>query len=113
MHEAGIVQEMLVTAERSARGAGCGTITRIVLRVGVFSSAVPEALEFAFEVLRAETPAANARLEVEWVPVTCHCATCDRSFQPEGMVFRCPDCGGLSADIRAGRELAMVSMEVS
>ena len=101
----------LAVAEAARRGAT--EIHCVTMRIGALANVVPDALEFAFEVLRADTAAANARLVVEWVPTVCYCAACEKAFQPEGMIFQCPDCGQFSADIRSGRELAMVSLEVS
>lgn len=111
MHEAGIVQEMLATAERSAREAGCRTITRIVLRVGVFSSAVPEALEFAFQALRPGTLAAGAVLEIERVAASAWCPRCGREFAAEDVILLCPDCGQVSGELRRGFELDLLRLE--
>jgi hydrogenase nickel incorporation protein HypA/HybF len=50
-------------------------------------------------------------LEYELVPVKCHCAPCDADFEPNGFVYECPQCGELSWDIRAGKELDLMSVE--
>jgi hydrogenase nickel incorporation protein HypA/HybF len=65
MHEAGLMQSALDLAADHARRAGAGNIRRVVLRVGAFSGAEPDALRFAFEALAPGTPAAGATLELE------------------------------------------------
>ena len=43
------------------------------MRVGAFSGVVPDALEFAFEVLKHDTPAETATLEMEVIPLRIYC----------------------------------------
>ena len=111
MHEAGIVQELLALADRQARTAGCSRVTRLVVRVGVFSSAVPEALEFAFAAMKPGTCAADARLEIERVPAAAWCARCQREFAADDVVLLCPQCGTISAELRRGFELELRSLD--
>jgi hydrogenase nickel incorporation protein HypA/HybF len=113
MHEASIMQEALAQAEAQARQHGCTVIHVLRLRVGTLSGVVPEALEFAFEALRAGTPAAQARLEIERVEARAFCRDCQREFTLEDAVFPCPDCGGWQSDLRQGRELELARLEAS
>lgn len=113
MHEAGIVASMLELAEAQARRAGARVIHRVRLRVGAMSGVVPEALEFAFAALQGGTLAADARLEIEAVPATAFCGACQRAFEPDDAVFACPQCGEFSAELRQGRELELVNLEIS
>lgn len=113
MHEAGLAQTALEIATEKARERGATRIHRMTLRVGDLSGVVPEALRFALEAISPGTPAEGAAFEIEIVPVECHCVTCDRPFLPVDMVYTCPACGTLSADVRQGYELELVSLEVS
>ena len=56
MHELSIMQSALSQALEQARHAGAGKVHEIRLRIGVLSGVVPEALQFAFEVLAEGTP---------------------------------------------------------
>jgi hydrogenase nickel incorporation protein HypA/HybF len=103
----------LELAAVEAARQGATRIYRLTLRVGALAGVEPDALTFAFDVVRTGTPAAAAELTVEHVPVVCHCGACDREFRPPGPVFRCPTCGELASDLRAGRELELASLEVS
>lgn len=65
MHEASLMQSALEMAQDVARQQNANRIHRIRLRIGQDSGVVPDALTFAFEVMRANTICANAVLEFE------------------------------------------------
>ena len=113
MHEVGIMLEALEIAEGVARKAEATQIHRIQLRVGGLSGVVPEALRFAFESLAPKTMAAEAILDIEVVPVKVRCASCDIEFEPTNLFYECPQCGECSSDIRRGKEIDVMSVEVS
>jgi hydrogenase nickel incorporation protein HypA/HybF len=113
MHEASIMQEALAQAEVHARQHGCTAIHTIRLRVGALSGVVPEALEFAFEALKAGTMAAEATLTIERVEARALCPACRREFTLEDAVFPCPACGGWESELLQGRELDLARIEAS
>ncbi|MFE4107586.1 hydrogenase maturation nickel metallochaperone HypA [Almyronema epifaneia] len=113
MHELSLMQQTLEIALTQAQQQGASQIHGLKMRVGVGSGAVPEALRFAFDVVIADTPAAGATLAIESVPVICHCNYCDRPFQPPDWIYQCPECGQLSDRILAGREIELLTLEVS
>lgn len=112
MHEVGIMQSTLDIAEQQALAAGATIIHEIRLRVGQMSGVVPEALEHAFAVLKEGGMAENARLVIDYVPAVCWCSECQREFESSGMFCICSDCGTPSGEVRKGRELEIVSLEV-
>lgn len=107
------MQNTLDLALARARQNGATRIDCLTLKIGGLSGVMPEALEFAFEVLIRGTMAEDARLEIETIPVVCYCQNCDRSFQPEEYIFDCPQCQQISSDIVTGRELELASVVVS
>ena len=113
MHEWSIMASALEIALEQARRPGASRIHSITLRIGELSGVVPEALTFAFESLVAGTAAEGARMVVETVPVLCHCLRCGEQFHPTDVIYQCPFCGQISADVRRGRELELASLEVS
>lgn len=113
MHEVALMQNVLEVALENAQRQNATAIHAVRLRVGALSGAVPEALEFAFEVLVRGTIAEGARLEIEKVPALCHCSSCKIDFEPDPVVFACPQCGQPSATIQKGRELEIVSLEIT
>lgn len=107
------MQDTLAIALRRAAEEGAQRIHRLTMRIGPLSGVVPEALEFAFDVLAQGTIAEGAKLEVERVPIRCYCPTCRLEFQPEDFLYECPRCHDSRVEVHAGRELELASLEVS
>ena len=113
MHEVSIIQSMLDIAFEQSQSQGANQIHQLNLRVGTISGVIPEALRFAFESCVQGTIAADAKLEIEWIKAICYCHQCHAEFTPHDWVYICPRCDRLSHEIRQGRELQLVSLEVS
>lgn len=112
MHEVSIMAEAVRIAVETAKSAGANRVTALRLRVGRLSGAVPAAMEFAWDVVRRDTVAADARLEIESVAAVCWCAACQTEFECADYLDECPQCHGLSGDLRRGRELEIASVEM-
>lgn len=113
MHEVGIMQNTLAMAIAKAEASGATRIHQLQLQIGALSGVVPDALQFAFETLRQNTIAAEALLDVEFIPATCWCGACQSEFQSPDLLFECPKCGILASELRRGRELHLKSVEIS
>jgi hydrogenase nickel incorporation protein HypA/HybF len=113
MHEVSIMAQTLEIALENACQQGANKIHRLKMRIGEMSGVVPEALNFAFDVVTEETIAEGANLEIEMVPVVCYCPHCQIEFQPNSLFYECPQCDRLSNKIIAGREIELTSLEVS
>ena len=112
MHEISIAESIVQIAEAKAREQGARSVQLIKLRLGAFSTIVPEALQFAFEVVRQGTLSHNSCLDIEIVPMVVHCAVCDRSAEPEGSLrLHCGVCG-FPLEIMSGEELQVEYIEV-
>jgi hydrogenase nickel incorporation protein HypA/HybF len=85
-------------------------VSRVVIRVGELISVVPEALQFAFEVLSPDTVASGADLIIEHVPARSRCTVCRHEFASGFTIQVCPECGK-AADFIEGRELYLQSLE--
>ena len=106
MHETAIALSIIELAERYSRDNGSLPVERIHLRVGAFTTIVPDALHFAFEAMRAGTLTETAALDIEPVPLTCVCPGCGATASPpvEDLVLLCARCGA-PLEILTGREL--------
>ena len=113
MHEVSLMENTLNIALAQAKQANAAKIDFLTMEIGDLSGVIPEALEFAFEVLRPGTIAENAQLEINSVAVVCHCQLCNCNFQPEAYIYTCPRCQQVSNKIIAGKELELVSIVVS
>ncbi|MGE0490514.1 MAG: hydrogenase maturation nickel metallochaperone HypA [Vulcanimicrobiota bacterium] len=113
MHELSIAHSIVEMVSEVADREGATRILAIHLRIGALSAVVEEALRFAFEIAAVGTPAAEARLEIEAVPVTIFCQACQAEHQLASVQrFFCPVCQQPSAKIVAGNELEVVRLEV-
>lgn len=106
------MESALGLALESAKQAGAQRVLVIRLRVGALSGVVPEALQFAFEALAPGTPAEGAELAIEEVPACFWCGVCANEFTADDLFAECPLCHTPSAELRAGRELQMASLEI-
>ena len=92
--------------------AGTAPICALRVRVGPLSGVVVDALRFAFEALAPGTPAAGARLDIEETAITIHCPRCGADFATPLGSYQCPSCGSTDGELRGGKELELVSIEV-
>jgi len=113
MHEFGIAQGLLDTVLAKAGETNSKRVECIKLEIGILCGVEVEALTFAFNCLSEGTPAAKAKLEIEHIPLRCHCDQCSQLFLCKPFSYHCPNCGTTSRSIRTGREMNMISMEVS
>jgi hydrogenase nickel incorporation protein HypA/HybF len=113
MHEVSLLESTLELAVDYAHQQGATQIHRLTLRVGQLSGVIPEALQFAFDIVVQGTIAATATLSIETIPAICYCSTCHQDFQPTDWIYECPTCHQLSAKLLQGRDLELVSLEVS
>lgn len=112
MHEVSIMAEAVRMAVETAQSAGAKRVIGLRLRVGTLSGAVPEAMQFAWDVVRRDTSAAEAWLEIESVPAASWCANCQVEFECRDFVNECPRCHDVSGDLRRGRELEIANVEI-
>ena len=113
MHELSIATSVVEIASQHVREAGGGRVAAITLRIGRLSCVHEDALRYSFDLARDGTPLADAELRIITVPVRVWCPACAAEFELLGIQrFACPSCGQLSADIRAGRELDLDSIEL-
>jgi hydrogenase nickel incorporation protein HypA/HybF len=110
MHELSIAQSVVQIVMRHAGGR---RVHRVELRVGHLRQVVPSALEFAFQVVTADTPVEGAELVIVDVPVQGRCRACGAQTVIEAFPMQCERCGGLDVELVAGEELLVDSIEVS
>ncbi len=107
MHEMAIAQSVFDIAFGEARKHGVARIRKIKLSIGEFSGAVKDSLDFAFDVLKKNTPAADADIEIEVVKLRAVCDECGEVECRLGDIkFTCRKCGR-KLTITAGRDMTV------
>lgn len=113
MHELSIATAVIDEVAKHVAAAGGGRVLAITLRIGRLSCVQEGALRLSFELASADTELSGARLEIIDVPVRIWCPACGAEQELPGVQsLACPECGRLSGDIRAGRELDLESIEL-
>jgi len=112
MHELSLVASLFDTLEETAREHQARKVTIVRLKVGRLSGVVPDLLESAFDTFKKGTIAAEARLEIEQVPVRLRCRDCGGDRLDEEGDFACLACSGRNVEILEGRELLVERIEL-
>ncbi len=109
VHELSIAQSVVdAVCEKAGPRRVCG----VRLEVGRLCAVVPDSLLFCFDVVTAGTQAEGASLRIDEIATSVRCRQCGEVFSPPDMILLCP-CGSADVEILAGRELRILSMEVS
>lgn len=114
MHEASLALSILDVIVDRCVAEGFRVIESVRLRIGRAAGIMPEALLFSFDAAKSDTPARDAKLIIDIVPLGGSCSGCGRDFEvEEAYVLNCPRCGSDTFRIDKGREMEIVEMEVN
>ena len=104
MHEATLAESILKIAQDVAEENHAQKISAIGLKLGDMAGVEIDALNFSFDVLKKNTIAENAELQINRVPIRAQCNKCGKFFTVEHYNFFCPECDGVLI-LKSGREL--------
>ena len=114
MHELSIAHAIVDVVTAALPADGSAGVAAVHLRIGRLAGIEAGALHFSYDLVVEQTPLAGSRLVIEEVPVAIFCPVCDTEQELPGIQrFRCPVCDTPSGDIRRGRELDVVSLELT
>ncbi|RAV01773.1 hydrogenase maturation nickel metallochaperone HypA [Paenibacillus sp. YN15] len=116
MHELSLMGDVLALVKRDAEARGFAEITRVRLLVGDLSNALPDALEMAFDMYKAEGTAmlaSEAQLALELRQARATCVLCGLDYVPErsAAAAMCPVCRFPGGRITEGEEFKVLSYE--
>ncbi|ADT99933.1 hydrogenase maturation nickel metallochaperone HypA [Mycolicibacterium gilvum] len=109
MHEMAITQSVVDAVCAHADGR---RVHRVLLEIGELCALVPDSMRFCFELATQGTVADGAQLDMDLRPGAAHCRACHRRFELHDPILLCP-CGSADVEVLAGRDLRILSMEVS
>jgi len=110
MHELSVAHAIVATVIEAVPPDASVDVVRV--RVGTMSGVVATTLEYAWDVATVGSRLDGSSIAVETMPVTVRCQPCGRVVTPVVGV-RCPDCGTPSDEFVTGRELEVVSVDLS
>lgn len=112
MHELSIACSIVETVEENLTDANVRA-KKVYLKIGNLSGVVKDALLFSFDIAVQDTKLEGATLEIEELPVIIFCDKCNsETTLGNPPIFRCKDCGESTADIKQGKEMEIVSIEI-
>lgn len=114
MHEISLVQSLLTIIDEHAREHGFTKVNQISLSCGRLSAIEPQALEFAFNILTETGICAEAKMQLNILPLKIYCFSCDREFtSPDADPTICPNCQQDQVTVTGGwDELQLIEMDV-
>ena len=113
MHEASVALSLIDVAAEVLREHGAARVSALTVRVGAWSSVVPEALTAVFPACAAGTPLEGARLSFVTVPGVGECPVHGRVTLDVRQGLRCPACGAPTPTLLVGDELELDEIELA
>ncbi|MDV3237719.1 MAG: hydrogenase maturation nickel metallochaperone HypA [Gammaproteobacteria bacterium] len=112
MHELSVCQALVRQLRDIAREQRAARITRVVVQIGPLSGVEPELLRHAYPVASAGSPAADAALILEALPIRIHCESCGADSDAAANRLLCGACGDYRTRLISGDELLLASVEL-
>lgn len=112
MHEASIALSLIDVASEVLREQGGVRASALTVRIGQWSSVVPEALLSAFPACAEGTLLEGARLSVVTVPGVGECPVHGPVTLDVTRGLRCPQCGTPTPTLLQGDELELDEIEL-
>lgn len=113
MHEASIALSLIEVACEVLRENGGSRVSALSVRLGQWSSVVPEALHAAFPAAAQGTPLQGARLSIVRVPGVGECPQHGPVTLELSKGLRCPLCDLPTPKLLQGDELELDELEIA
>ncbi len=112
MHELSIACSIIETVEENLPDANT-KVKKVFLKIGKLSGVVKDALLFSFDIAAQNTNLEGATLEIEELPIIIFCDKCNSETElGNPPIFYCKDCGESTANIKQGKEMEIISIEI-
>lgn len=113
MHELSVAIGIVNIAEKEIQKANKSKVELIELEIGSLSGVELDSLEYVWEVAVKGTVLENAEKKINFIEAQANCLECETSFAVENVYDNCPLCKSYFKDIIKGKELRVMSLEVS
>jgi hydrogenase nickel incorporation protein HypA/HybF len=112
MHEMAVTQSLLDIVLKEAAAAGARKVNAVNLVIGELSGLVDDSVQFYFDFMTKGTAAEGAKLNFKRVAAKMKCRACGEEFSTAPDEWVCPKCGQWQAEVVAGKEFFIDSIEV-
>jgi hydrogenase nickel incorporation protein HypA/HybF len=114
MHEMALMGDILNIVFDDAKNKKYSKVKRITLIVGELSNALPDALEMAFDINKAQGHAmldSNSQLNIIFEKAEAQCIFCDKVYRPSQRIASCPECDMLGGKVISGETFKVETYE--
>lgn len=112
MHEMALAESVIRIVEETARKNAATAVRTVRLEIGRLSHVEPDALRFAFDVVKRNGPAHGARLEIHATEGSAWCMKCCDTVPLARFGDACPRCGSYQLQVAAGDEMRVKEIEI-
>ena len=112
MHEMALAESVIQIVEETAGRNSAACVRAVWLEIGRLSHVEPEALRFAFDVVKRNGLAHGARLEIVATEGTAWCMKCSQTVALARFGDACPRCGSYQHQVTAGDEMRVKEIEI-
>jgi len=113
MHELSVAKNIIRIAREHLAPEEEPFLKKICVRIGAFSTIIPEFLQSGFDAARDGTPLKNTELDITIVPLRIKCRNCNHETEIEPVDFVCPLCTSTDVEVVAGNEMIVTDLEIS
>ena len=112
MHEMSLCESVLAILHQYAEREAFSRVKTVYLEIGALAGIEPDAMRFSFDVIKQNTLADQAHLEIIKAPGKAYCPQCSKTVDVYRRFDQCPDCGSYQLRITAGEEMRIKELEV-
>ena len=112
LHEMPIAQELVRQALELAGAHRATRVISVEVEIGALRLVAPEALRVMFGAASEGTPVEGTALSMTEVAPEAVCRSCGHRYEPEIGDFLCPRCGRADAEVVAGNDIVLKSVEM-
>ena len=113
MHELSVAIGIVNIAEKETQKANKSKVELIELEIGSLSGVELDSLEYVWEAAVKGSVLESAEKKINFIEAQANCLECEQVFKVEKVYDICPKCNSYFKDIIKGKELRVVSSEVS
>lgn len=114
MHEIALMGDILNIVSKDMEAKGLKKMNKVTVVVGDLSNAMPDALEMAFDIYKAQKHDClhpDAILRIEREEAQAKCVFCGEIYTPEQKIALCPKCNMPGGQLISGETFQVISYE--
>jgi hydrogenase nickel incorporation protein HypA/HybF len=113
MHELSATRHIFEIVMAQAHLSEADSVDRINLVIGDFSNIVPDCVNVYWKELTKGSICENAEIHFDRRAVVFSCQQCQNTFELQGKLSICPNCGSDQISFLSGDEMLVESIEIT